>query len=50
MVRVGFEDSFTYNGHTARNNEELVLALRTELVSAGFSIATPPEAKEILLS
>jgi len=50
VVRAGFEDSVMYNGKTARNNEELVLALRAELVSAGFSIATPAEAKRALLN
>jgi 3-keto-5-aminohexanoate cleavage enzyme len=49
MVRVGFEDSAVYNGRTARCNAELVLALRAELVSAGFSIAAPAEARRMLL-
>jgi 3-keto-5-aminohexanoate cleavage enzyme len=49
VVRVGFEDSCSYNGRTAQNNEELVLALRAELVTAGFGIATAAEARKLLL-
>lgn len=49
ILRVGFEDSCRYNGKTAANNEELVLALRAELEADGFSIATAAEAREILL-
>lgn len=49
ILRVGFEDSCRYNGKTAANNEELVLALRAELEADGFSVATVHEAREILL-
>ena len=49
VLRVGFEDSVLYNGKIARTNEELVLALRTELEANGFSVATVKEAREILL-
>ncbi len=50
MLRVGFEDSRTYNGKLAVNNQELVSALRVELEADGFSIATPDEARALLLS
>lgn len=49
ILRVGFEDSYRYDGKIAANNEELVLALRAELELEGFSIATAAEAKKILL-
>ena len=49
ILRVGFEDSYRYNGKIAANNEELVLALRAELEADGFSVATASEAREILL-
>ncbi len=50
ILRVGFEDSRTYNGKIAANNQELVSALRTELEADGFSIATPDEARAVLLA
>lgn len=50
ILRVGFEDSYRYNGKIAANNEELVMALRAELEADGFSIATASEAREILLN
>jgi 3-keto-5-aminohexanoate cleavage enzyme len=50
VLRVGFEDSYQYNGKIAANNAELVIALREELESAGYSIATTEEARAILLS
>ena len=49
VLRVGFEDSLDYNGQTATSNAELVTALREELETAGFSIASVPEARAILL-
>ncbi|NNK86046.1 MAG: 3-keto-5-aminohexanoate cleavage protein [Desulfobacterales bacterium] len=49
VLRVGFEDSFAYNGKTALSNAELVKALRVELEQNGFSIATADEARAILL-
>ena len=49
ILRVGFEDSRTYNGKIAVNNQELVAALRGELEADGFSIATADEARAILL-
>jgi 3-keto-5-aminohexanoate cleavage enzyme len=50
FVRVGFEDSRRYNGKVAKTNVELVKALRDELESAGFSIATVAEARQTLLA
>lgn len=50
ILRVGFEDSRHYNGKTAATNQELVAALRVELEAAGFAIATPAEARMLLLS
>jgi 3-keto-5-aminohexanoate cleavage enzyme len=49
ILRVGFEDSFRYNEKIALNNQELVLALSSELESEGFSIASADEARGILL-
>lgn len=49
ILRVGFEDSRRYNGKIAATNQELVGALRAELEADGFSIATPDEARAILL-
>ncbi len=49
LLRVGFEDSAQYNGKLATSNVELVTAFRAELEAAGFSIATPAEARTILL-
>lgn len=49
VLRTGFEDSCHYNGKTATSNAELVTALRGELEAAGFSIASVPEARAILL-
>jgi 3-keto-5-aminohexanoate cleavage enzyme len=49
VLRVGFEDSRRYNGKIAENNLELVLGLRTELESNGFSIASVSEARAVLL-
>jgi 3-keto-5-aminohexanoate cleavage enzyme len=49
VLRVGFEDSLDYNGSTATSNAELVTALRAELEVAGFSIASAPEARAMLL-
>jgi uncharacterized protein (DUF849 family) len=49
VLRVGFEDSLDYNGSTATSNAELVTALRAELEVAGFSIASAPEARALLL-
>src|SRR5690606_31878026 len=49
VLRVGFEDSVHYDGKIAATNEELVVALRSELKAHGFSIATVKEAREILL-
>ena len=49
ILRVGFEDSYRYDGKIAANNEELVLALRHELEADGFSVATASEARNILL-
>jgi len=49
VLRTGFEDSFNYNGKTATSNAELVTALRKELEAAGFSIASAPEARAMLL-
>jgi len=49
FVRAGFEDSFCYNGKKAMSNAELIRALRSELESAGFGIATVSEARAILL-
>lgn len=49
ILRVGFEDSNQYNGKIAANNAELVIALRKELETAGFSIASAEEARAILL-
>jgi 3-keto-5-aminohexanoate cleavage enzyme len=49
VLRVGFEDSVHYDGRIAATNEELVVALRTQLETAGFSIATVKEARDILL-
>jgi 3-keto-5-aminohexanoate cleavage enzyme len=49
VLRVGFEDSLVHNGQTATSNAELVTALRDELIAAGFSIASAPEARAILL-
>jgi 3-keto-5-aminohexanoate cleavage enzyme len=48
ILRVGFEDSNQYNGKIAASNAELVIALREELETAGFSIATTAEARTIL--
>ena len=48
FLRVGFEDSNQCNGKTAGSNSELVCALREELESAGFSIATVEETRKIL--
>ena len=50
VVRVGFEDSRRYNGKIAKDNLELVKALRVELEDAGFSIATVKEARAVLLA
>jgi len=49
VLRVGFEDSLLYDGQTATSNAELVMALREKLETAGFSIASVPEARAILL-
>jgi 3-keto-5-aminohexanoate cleavage enzyme len=49
MLRVGFEDARVYEGQTATSNAELVTALRDRLEAAGFSIASVPEARAILL-
>jgi uncharacterized protein (DUF849 family) len=49
VLRVGFEDSLLYDGQTATSNAELVWALREKLETAGFSIASVPEARAILL-
>jgi len=49
VLRVGFEDSLDYNGKTATSNAQLVTALREELEIAGFSIASAPEARVMLL-
>jgi len=49
LLRVGFEDSYRYNGKIAATNEELVLALRYELEAEGYSVATASEARKILL-
>jgi 3-keto-5-aminohexanoate cleavage enzyme len=49
VLRVGFEDSFNYNGKIATANAELVTALRAELEAAGFSIASVQEARALLL-
>lgn len=50
VVRVGFEDSRRYNGKIAKDNLELVQAVRAELEDNGFSIATVEEAKAVLLA
>jgi uncharacterized protein (DUF849 family) len=49
MLRVGFEDALVYEGQTATSNAELVWALREKLETAGFSIASVPEARAMLL-
>ena len=49
ILRVGFEDSRRYNGKVAATNQEMVAALRAELEAEGFAIATPDEARAILL-
>lgn len=49
VLRVGFEDSLDYNDKTATSNAQLVTALREELEIAGFSIASAPEARVMLL-
>lgn len=49
FVRVGFEDSVTYDGSTAANNVELVSALRETLEREGVSVAGAQEARSILL-
>ena len=50
ILRTGFEDSRTANGgRPARDNAELVKALRTTLEAEGFTIATPEEARRLLL-
>jgi 3-keto-5-aminohexanoate cleavage enzyme len=48
FVRVGFEDSRRYNGKVAKDNVELVKALRAELEAAGFAIASVAEARQAL--
>ncbi len=49
VVRVGFEDSFYYApGKTAGSNAELVEHLARLIVSLGFKIASPGEARQIL--
>ena len=49
ILRVGFEDSRRYNGKVEATNQEMVAALRAELEAEGFAIATPDEARAILL-
>lgn len=49
FVRVGFEDSVTYDGKTAANNTELVSAARTALEKEGVAVAEAHEARRILL-
>ena len=49
VLRVGFEDSRSYDGQTAVNNVELVIALRTVLEQQGFTIASHQEARSLLL-
>lgn len=49
VLRVGFEDSRAYDGQTAVNNVELVVALRTALEKKGFTIASQQEARGLLL-
>jgi 3-keto-5-aminohexanoate cleavage enzyme len=48
-VRVGFEDSREYQGHTARSNLELVTSLREELLHEGFEIIGVTEARKTLV-
>lgn len=50
FMRVGFEDSVSYDGKTASNNAELVAAIRTALEKEGFSILGPQEARRLLLA
>lgn len=50
ILRVGFEDSRSCNGKPAATNQELVATLRGELEAAGFGIATPAEARALLLA
>ena len=49
VLRAGFEDSRDYSGKTATSNAELVKALRAALETAGFPIASAPEARAMLL-
>ena len=49
MVRVGFEDSYVYNGKAAQSNAELVRALRLSLEAEGFTVASADEARKVLL-
>lgn len=50
ILRTGFEDSRTANGGLlAKDNAELVRALRAALLAEGFAIATPEEARRLLL-
>lgn len=48
-VRVGFEDGFYYApGRIAKSNAELAARLADLVLSLGFDIATPEEARKIL--
>ncbi len=49
FVRVGFEDSRTYDGKTASNNAELVADLRRRLEDEGHAVASVREARRDLL-
>jgi 3-keto-5-aminohexanoate cleavage enzyme len=49
ILRMGFEDSLRYDGKTAVSNVELVTALREVLETAGFAIASPGDARAMLL-
>jgi 3-keto-5-aminohexanoate cleavage enzyme len=48
FVRTGFEDSREFNGKLAASNVELVAALRRELESDGFAIASADEARAMI--
>lgn len=49
MVRVGFEDSLISNSQQANHNKVLVQGIRKEIEILGYQLATPEEAREILL-
>jgi uncharacterized protein (DUF849 family) len=48
-VRTGFEDSRDFNGRFAERNCELVAALREELERVGFAVASPVDARAMMV-